>query len=58
MGIIYLAAGTFIIVSAHFLNLEPYQRVLFGAIIIAYGIFRAYKVFRKNSDQEDDDDED
>lgn len=48
MGIVYLAAGTFVIVSAGFLNLEPYQRILFGAIIILYGLFRIYKAFHKN----------
>lgn len=57
MGIVYLAAGTFVIVSAGFLNLEPYQRILFGAIIIVYGLFRVYKVMRKTESELEYEDE-
>ena len=48
MVVLYIVLGTTIIFKAHLMtNIpEPTARI-FGVILILYGIFRAYKVFRK-----------
>lgn len=49
MGIIYLIAGGFIFASSPVLlsDLDPLYRKILGLLIILYGTFRFFKVYKK-----------
>ncbi len=52
MVVLYITLGTTIIFKAHLMtNIpEPTART-FGVILILYGLFRAYKIFRRSSNR-------
>ena len=56
MGILYLAAGGFIFISAALLpNMDPLYRKILGLIICLYGIFRFYKVIKSYNEYKTED---
>lgn len=57
MVLFYFAAGFFVIfTTSQFQNFQDYQRHLLGGMIIAYGLFRLYKVIKisKADDQDEE----
>ncbi len=58
MVLFYFAAGLFVIFSSnYFLNFQFYQRILLGGMIIVYGVFRLYKVFKTAKQEYENEDE-
>jgi hypothetical protein len=48
MVFVYLAFGLFMIISGVFLNaLSPFQKNSIGIILMIYGTFRAYRIFKE-----------
>ncbi len=49
MAVIYIGGGIFLIASSYsfgFLRAGSWERTLFAALIIAYGVFRAQRAWR------------
>jgi hypothetical protein len=53
MVVLYITLGTTIIFNAAQIpNFPPSYAQVFGVMLIFYGIFRGYKVYRKHTSQE------
>ena len=55
MALIYVGGGVYLISSSSSFNLLPInntQRYALAGILILYGIFRGYRVWRKRDNQE------
>ena len=55
MALIYVGGGVYLIFSSSSFNLLPInntQRYALAGILILYGIFRGYRVWRKRDNQE------
>jgi uncharacterized membrane protein (DUF2068 family) len=51
MVFVYLAFGLFMIISGVFLNaLSPFQKNSIGVILMIYGTFRAYRIYKESKD--------
>lgn len=49
MFLIYLGMGILIIFTKYFMqSVDSIYRIIFGIVLILYGMFRLYKTFRKN----------
>jgi hypothetical protein len=50
MAFIYVLAGIYIIFShSEFLSINSTFKIFLGSVIIAYGVYRIYRVFRATS---------
>jgi hypothetical protein len=53
MVVLYITLGTTIIFkAAHIPNIPPAYAQIFGIMLIFYGIFRGYKVYRNHTSAE------
>ena len=49
MVFVYLAFGLYMIISGVFLKaLSPFQKNSIGIILMIYGTFRAYRIYKEN----------
>jgi type IV secretory pathway VirB6-like protein len=56
MALIYVGGGVALILSSSsfkFLPINSIQKYALGALLIVYGIFRGYRVWRGNSNQKE-----
>jgi hypothetical protein len=45
MSVVYLLAGIFLLVKG-WQTLDPLKNKLLGALLIAYGVFRAFRIYK------------
>lgn len=61
MGLVYITAGLFVYFSDGLHFSQDYHKKVLGAVIVVYGFFRFYKVYKKSFDknqiQEENDEE-
>lgn len=49
MFLIYLGMGILLIFTKYFMqSVDPIYRIIFGIVLILYGMFRLFKTFRNN----------
>jgi len=52
MSFIYILTGAFLIFSeAYFLSINKTGKTIVGVLLLAYGIFRIYRIFNLNRSQ-------
>lgn len=51
MGLVYITAGLLVLFSDVFNFSQDYHKKLLGSVIVVYGFYRFYKVYKKSVDQ-------
>jgi hypothetical protein len=57
ISIVYLGFGIFLIVGNNIFVLSRLQRLGFGLVLLAYGLFRFYRTLKKKRESDIEDDE-
>jgi hypothetical protein len=57
MAVIYFGAGMYILISSNIFNFSNLQKLSFGTLLVAYGIFRFYTALKKKKESEIEEDE-
>jgi uncharacterized membrane protein HdeD (DUF308 family) len=57
MSFVYVGAGIFLLLGNNIFNFSVLQKVIFGSLLIIYGLFRLYNSFKKKRESKSEDEE-
>jgi len=57
MAVIYIGFGMYILIGSNIFNFSNLQKISFGTLLVAYGLFRFYTALKKKRESEIDEDE-